>query len=90
MTGGIELEDIKSNKQLFKTYNFSSTNSVVSPKMKIHHENIANVRKEHVVIVKGDSVASDYYWREQDAHVLPDIQESVGPSVLIPNGTTIA
>ena len=41
-------------------------------------------------MAKGDSATSDHYWREQDAHVLSDIQDSLGPSVLIPNGATIA
>ena len=40
-------------------------------------------------MAKGDSVASDHYWREQDAHVLSDIQQSLGPPVLIPNGASI-
>ena len=41
-------------------------------------------------MAKGDSAASDHYWREQDAHVLSGIEDSLGPSVLIPNGETIA
>ena len=40
-------------------------------------------------VAKGDSTASDHYWREQEAHVLSDIQQSLGPPVLIPNDTTI-
>ena len=41
-------------------------------------------------MAKGDSAASHHYWREQDANVLQDIINSKGPSVLIPNGDTIA
>ena len=41
-------------------------------------------------MAKGDSAASHHYWREQDANVLQDITNSKGPSVLIPNGDTIA
>ena len=51
---------------------------------------IVNISEEHVVMKKRDSAVSDHYWKEQDAHVLSDIQDSLGPSVLIPNGATIA
>ena len=46
--------------------------------------------EQEVIMAKGDSAASDHYWREQDAHVLSGIEDSLGPSVLIPNGETIA
>ena len=40
-------------------------------------------------MAKGDSAASDHYWREPDAHVLMNIQQSLGSQVLIPNGASI-
>ena len=39
---------------------------------------------------KGDSTESYHYWRERDANVLSDIEKSLGPSVIIPNGSTAA
>ena len=41
-------------------------------------------------MAKGDSAASNHYWREQDAHIISNIQQSIGPSVIIPNSATIA
>ena len=43
-----------------------------------------------VVWAKGDSAASKNYWRPQDKVVLKDIEEYLGPSVLLPNNTTTA
>ena len=41
-------------------------------------------------MAKGDSTANHHYWRQQDENVLSDIENSLGPSVMIPNGATIA
>ena len=41
------------------------------------------------IIAKGDSVASSYYWRQQDAQCLDNVQNFAGPSVLLPNQETI-
>ena len=40
-------------------------------------------------MAKGDSAASHHYWRQEDSRVLSDIFEKPGPSVVIPNNSTI-
>ena len=69
--------------------------SVVSPSLKNNHlfrkninENSHHIRE--VVLAKGNSAASHHYWREQDKHVLNEIQEFIGPCVLIPIGKKIS
>ena len=42
-----------------------------------------------VIMAKGDSAASKHYWRPQDKKVLDEIEQCLGPSVLLPNNTTI-
>ena len=77
---------------------FTSNNcltSVVLPSFKNNHSNRKNINAnshniKEVVLVKGDITASHHYWREQDKHVLNEIQEFTGPSVLIPNGEKIS
>ena len=43
-----------------------------------------------MVLAKGDSVTSHHYWHEEDKYVLNEIQEFIGPSVLIPDGKKIS
>ena len=43
-----------------------------------------------IVMAKGDSAASHHYWRIEDAKVLSNIIDKPGPSVVIPNNSTIA
>ena len=38
---------------------------------------------------KGDSAASSHYWREEDKHVLSQVEDILGPAVLLPNKQTI-
>ena len=38
---------------------------------------------------KGDSAASNHYWRRRDMNVLETIHEEAGPPVALPNGDTI-
>ena len=45
-------------------------------------------RKIHC-IAKGDSGASQHYWREHDVDVLDTIHEEPGPPVTLPNSSTI-
>ena len=37
------------------------------------------------VIAKGDSGASDNYWREEDAHVLTGVRDTSTPPITLPN-----
>ena len=41
-------------------------------------------------MVNGDSAASHHYWREEDASLLSNVMTKKGPSVQLPNNTTIA
>ena len=41
-------------------------------------------------MVKGYSAVSFHYWREQDASLLSNVMTKRGPSVQLPNNTTIA
>jgi hypothetical protein len=41
------------------------------------------------VIVKGDSGATNHYWRLADADSLDDVVEENGPSVILPNNATL-
>ena len=43
-----------------------------------------------MIWAKGDSAASKNYWRPQDAHILENIVQYQGPSVLLPNNESIA
>ena len=42
------------------------------------------------IIAKGDSAASQNYWREEDEHCLQNIRPYSGPSVVLPDADTIA
>ena len=48
------------------------------------------MQPEQCVMAKGDSAASHHYWREEDKKVLDNIESYSGPSVLLPNNSTIA
>ena len=43
-----------------------------------------------IIYAKGDSAASHPYWREEDKMVLDDIEPHSGPSILLPNNSTIS
>ena len=45
-----------------------------------HHKN--------TVIAKGDSGATNHYWRTEDAHVLVNRRKCSGPKVSFPNNET--
>ena len=40
-------------------------------------------------MAKGDSAASSHYWRKEDEKCLHDVKKFAGPSVMLPNKTTI-
>ena len=42
-----------------------------------------------MVIAKGDSAASDNYWREEDQHCLSDIVPHITPPITLPNKDTV-
>ena len=42
-----------------------------------------------LVIAKGDSAASQNYWREADKHCLSSLQPYTGTSVILPDGDTL-
>ena len=44
---------------------------------------------ENLVIAKADSGATAHYWRLQDTACLHNIKNSEGPTVQLPNGTSI-
>ena len=54
--------------------------SVVSPKQKINKE---------CVYAKGDSAASDHYFREEDEGCLQNVTKVSGNAITIPDGSTI-
>ena len=41
-------------------------------------------------MAKGDNAASSHYWRPEDKIVLDNIENCLGPSVLLPNNEKIA
>ena len=41
------------------------------------------------IIAKDDSAASNHYWRQEDSECLEDVKKFAGPSLLLPNSTTI-
>ena len=43
----------------------------------------------NTIIAKGDSGATSHYWREQDKKCLQNIEITPGPTVTLPNNTTI-
>ena len=53
-------------------------------------KNTTRMKPEQCVMAKGDSAASHHYWREEDKKVLDNIESYSGPSVLLPNNSTIA
>ena len=44
---------------------------------------------DKVVIAKGDSAASDHYWRKKDKHCLTNIVPHITPPILLPNKDTV-
>ena len=56
-------------------------NSVVLPILHLHPEDY--------VMAKGDSAASQHYWRQEDIECLHDIKKYTGPTVKLPNNETI-
>ena len=44
----------------------------------------------NIIYAKGDSAASHHYWREEDKKVLDKIEPHAGPSILLPNNSTIS
>ena len=42
-----------------------------------------------MVIAKGDSGATSHYWRERDKSCLQQIENAPGPTVTLPNNSTI-
>ena len=49
----------------------------------------ANPERDVTIIAKGDSAASNHYWREEDKKVLDNIEDFAGPKVVLPNNSTI-
>ena len=45
----------------------------------------SHMSKHHVVIAKGDSGATNHYWRTKDAHVLENIKKDTSTKVTLPN-----
>ena len=43
-----------------------------------------------IVIAKGDSVATNNYWFEEDKQILSGIKSVQGPSVILPDGFFIS
>ena len=43
----------------------------------------------NTIIAKGDSGATSHYWRDQDVQCLKNIEITPGPTVTLPNNTTI-
>ena len=66
---------------------------LVSNKLKIIVNNNQRLLTSSVVspyiMVKGDSVASIHYWREEDKQCLTNIKYFNGPSILLPNNSKI-
>ena len=61
-----------------------NNNNVLAPFSFTHTKQV-----KPVCIAKGDSAASQHYWRERDVDVLPTIYEEPGPPVTLPNSNTI-
>ena len=50
---------------------------------------LQNIPTDNMIIAKGDSGATSHYWREQDKRCLQQIEHAPGPTVTLPNNTTI-
>jgi hypothetical protein len=75
MDGSKKLEEwINVTKESFK--HIFIPPSVISPPSK--------------VIAKGDSAATNHYWRLRDKDVLTDVQENTSTTVILPDSTTIS
>ena len=50
---------------------------------------LSNLNKNNIVMAKGDSAATYYYWREEDKDCLTDVQEYKGLSVVLLDADSI-
>ena len=66
---------------------------IVPPKTKLNRLSLADFQEfssnKNIVIAKGDSAASQNYWREEDKHCLQNLQPYTGTSVILPDGDTL-
>ena len=45
--------------------------------------------KSNSVVAKGDSAASNHYWKSTDVDILTDVCDTIGPTVTLPDNYTI-
>ena len=65
-------------------------NNNTHPNPYINSISTYNDYTRNVVIAKGDSAATNNYWRQEDSNVLSEIKHYKGPSVTIPDGSQIS
>ena len=52
-------------------------------------KNLVNSPKK-IVIAKGDSAATQNYWREEDKHCLTDLEHAAPCNIILPNATSVS
>ena len=72
----------------------SVSNSNVKHKANLTKFSIPLIKKQKkkltaLVISKGDSAASQNYWREEDKHFFSNLHRCSGPSVILPDGNIL-